>query len=90
MKITGLDKLTRQLDEAGKAAKALDGDLATINFDPNDPASVRSAVREMERAVDQKVSRWRGNPLVDDMATKTKAAMRDGINKRARAARNQH
>lgn len=90
MKITGLDKLTRQLDEASKAAGALDGDLATVNFDPNDPVSVQTAVRAMERAVDQKVSRWRGNPLVDDMANKTKAAMRDSINKRAREARNQH
>lgn len=87
MKVQGLDKLTRQLDEAGKAAKLLDGDLMTVNFDPSDPASVKEAIRQMERTVDQKVARYRGNSIVDDMVRKTKAAMRDGIEKRAREAR---
>lgn len=75
--IQGLDKLTRQLDEAGKAAKALDGDLTTVNFDPSSAASVNEAVRQMERAIDQKVSRWRGNPLVDELVKTTKATMRE-------------
>lgn len=85
--ISGFDALARQFDELGRAAKALDGDLATITFNPSDPASVRAAVRDMERAVDQKVSRWRNNPLVVGMAKKTKSAMRQDINKRARKAR---
>ena len=86
VRIQGLDKLTRQLDEAGKAAEALDGDLTTVNFDPSNAASVSEAVRQMERAVDQKVSRWRGNPLVEELAKTTKAAMRKQINIKAREA----
>ena len=86
----GLDKLTRQLDEAGKAAKALDGDLTTVNFDPSSAASVKEAVRQMERAIDQKVSRWRGNPLVDELVKKTKAAMQEQIKAKAREARQEN
>jgi hypothetical protein len=82
--ISGLDALSRQFDELGKAAKALDGDIATVNFDPGDPASIRAAVREMERAIDSKVSRWRTNPLVADLARQTKTSMRDAIQRRAR------
>lgn len=85
--ISGFNALARQFDELGKAAKALDGDLATVTFDPSDPASVRAAVRDMERAVDQKVSRWRNNPLVAGMARQTKSAMRQDISKHARKAR---
>lgn len=84
--ITGINALTRQLDEFGKAAKALDGDIATVNFDPNEASSVRAAIREMERAVDSKVSRWRTNPLVVNLASQTKASMRDAIRKRAHQA----
>ena len=88
--IQGLDKLTRQLDEAGKAAKALDGDLTTVNFDPSSAASVNEAVRQMERAIDQKLSRWRGNPLVDELVKTTKAAMREQIKAKAREARREN
>lgn len=84
--ITGLGTLARQFDELGKAAKALDGDITTINFDPRDSVSMRAAVREMERAVDRKVSLWRSNPMVANMAEQTKASMRQAIQKRARQA----
>lgn len=87
VKMQGFDTLTRQLDEVGKAAQALDGDLLTLNFDAGSAASVSEAVRQMERAVDQKVSRWRGNPLVGELAETTKAAMREQININAREAR---
>jgi hypothetical protein len=34
LKITGLDELKKQLDDAAKALQALDGDIATLKFNP--------------------------------------------------------
>ena len=83
----GLDALTRQLDEAGKAAAALDGDIVSLNFDPADARSVQNAISEMERAVDAKISRYRTNPLVADMVKKTKVYFRQAIQEKVREAR---
>jgi hypothetical protein len=82
----GLDALTRQLDEASKAAAALDGTITTLNFNPADPGSVNAAIRDMERAVEAKVSRYRNNPLVADIVKQTKAHFRDVITQKAREA----
>lgn len=84
--IKGIDALPGQLDEAGKAAAALDGTIATLDFDPADPASVNAAISQMERMVDQKVSRYRSNPLVADIVKQTKIHFRDAIRQKARDA----
>lgn len=84
--IKGLDALTRQLDEAGKAAAALDGDIVSLNFNPADAQSVEGAICEMERAVDAKVGRYRNNPLVADIIKQTKEHFRDAIRQKAREA----
>lgn len=84
--IKGLHVLTRQLDEVEKAAAAPDGTITTLKFDPSDLDSVQDAIREMERAVDQKVSRYRNNPLVDDIVKATKASFRNAIRAKARRA----
>jgi hypothetical protein len=52
MKITGLDKLTRDLAEAQKATEDLSGELGTVKFDPNDPGSIEAAINEVARLVD--------------------------------------
>lgn len=87
MKITGLDQLQKTLADAQKAAKALDGDLLSVTFQPDDPASIDRALRQVDQAVDRRLGRWRGNPIVDDMAKKAKANFKTGIKKQARAAR---
>lgn len=84
--IKGLNALTRQVGEVEKAAAALDGTIAIIKFDPSDVDSVQNAIYEMERAVDQKVSRYRNNPLVADIVKATKASYRDAIRANVRRA----
>jgi hypothetical protein len=42
-KITGLDKLQRQLEEAQRGLESLNGTITTLQFNPDDPASVRQA-----------------------------------------------
>ena len=85
--IKGMEALTRQLDEAGKAAAALDGDIVPLNFDPSDARSVQSAISEMERAIDAKVSRYGHNPLVADIVKQAKAHFQTAIREKARQQR---
>ena len=87
LSIIGLDKLSNDLNDAATALGALDGAIATVNFDPEDSASVNAAIREMETAIDQKVARYRSNPLVANLAKQMKARYREAIIERARQAR---
>lgn len=78
-KITGLDKLTREMDELAKFAESIDGNLTTVKFNPDDPASVQAAVRQMEAAVDVKAAPYRSNNLVMNLASKSKEQFRQAI-----------
>lgn len=87
IKISGLDKLTRQLDEAQKALEGLDGELGTVNFDPNDPSSIETAIQEVESMIDNRLGAWADNPLVSQIANGMKEQYREAILDRAAAAR---
>ena len=76
---SGFDDLQRQLEEAERAAKALDGQLTNVSFDPDKPETVQAAIRQMEKAVDDKMRPYRGNPLVEELAQTTKEGMREQI-----------
>jgi hypothetical protein len=54
-KIKGLDKLQRDLAAVQKALEAMDGELGTVQFDPNDPGSIEAAIQEVARIVDRKI-----------------------------------
>jgi hypothetical protein len=84
VKITGLDKLQRQLEEAQRGLESLNGKITTLQFSPDDPASVRRALQQMESAVDDKVSLYSGNPLVAKVAEMTKQNFRQRILARAK------
>ncbi|KAB0632491.1 hypothetical protein WT67_00595 [Burkholderia stagnalis] len=81
--LKGLDKLTRQFDEASRAFKSLDGEIATVRVVPGDEASVQAAIREMEAAIDQKAAPYLGNPLVDPVVKQLKVKYREHIIKRS-------
>jgi hypothetical protein len=89
LKITGLDELKKQLDDAAKALQALDGDIATLKFNPNDPSSVETAVVEMEQTIDTKVAPYRGNKMVEAIIAQLKDRYRQEIYDRAAKARMQ-
>ena len=79
LKITGLDKLQRDLKDAQRALASLDGEITRLRFNPNDPASVQQAIRQMEQAVDSKTAAYSSNPLVAKIAQGTKEAFRKRI-----------
>jgi hypothetical protein len=83
-KITGLDRLQRQFEDAQRALESLNGTITTVKIDPNDPASVQRAIHQMETTVDNKVARYGDNPLVAQVAAKSKAHFRERLLKRAR------
>ena len=83
IRIEGLDKLKRQLDEASRAFRSLDGEIAKVSVVPGDQASVQAAIREMEAAIDRKAAPYRGNPLVDPVVKQLKAKYREHLIRRS-------
>lgn len=62
VKINGLDKLTRTLDDAQKAIAAIDGELGAVNFNPNDPGSIEAAITQMEAMIDERLGDYASRP----------------------------
>jgi hypothetical protein len=87
VRIEGLDKLQRELQDAERAMRTLDGTIAKLNFDPDDRQSVQNAIRQMEAAIDSKVARYRGNALVSQLVPKMKEQYRQKILELAKAGK---
>jgi hypothetical protein len=79
--ITGLQQLQRDFEEAARALKSLDGTITTVSINPDDPNSVKEAVRQMELAIDRKIAPYRGNVLVSKLARDMKEEYRERIRK---------
>lgn len=87
VKITGLDKLSRKLDEVSKFAKDVDGHLGEVKFDPENPGEIERAIAEMEAMVDERASRYSRNDAVQSIADQMKQIYRQAILDKAAAAR---
>ncbi len=87
IKITGLDKLQRDLADAQKALAAIDGELGGVRFDPYDPSSIESAITSVEQMIDERVGGYALNPIVGPMIDKMKETYRGAILEKAAAAR---
>lgn len=77
--VSGLDELQNRLEELAKAIDALNGQICEIKVNPNDPAGIQRAVREMEHAVDSRISGFRSDPLVAQVADAAKEQFREQI-----------
>ena len=64
-KIMELYQMRLQVEDACRAFRSLDRDLAKISLTPGDSASLATALRQMEAAVDRKAAPFRGNKFVD-------------------------
>lgn len=87
IKISGLDTLTRNLADAQKAFEALNGELGTVSFNPDDPGGIEAAIQELERLVDERLAPYASNPIIGPMAEGLKQKYREGIIERAASAR---
>lgn len=87
IKISGLDTLTRQLDEAQQAIDSVGEELGVINFDPTDPASIEAAIQDAERVVDERLGPYLDNAVIAPVAQQMKDAFREAVIAKAAEAR---
>lgn len=87
MKITGLDKLQKNVKEAHRALSELDGELGVVSFDAHDPASIEAAIQSVNRMVDQRLGEFSANPIIRPLADQMKENHRERILQKAAEAR---
>ena len=87
IKIDGLEKLQRDLEQAQVALERLDGELCSVSFDPNDPASIENAIQEVARVIDERVGIYSSNPFVAPLIEQMKDSYRENILQKASEAR---
>ncbi|MDR7102850.1 hypothetical protein [Croceicoccus sp. BE223] len=87
--VKGLDELSRKMKELEKAIAALDGEIGTVNFDPNDPQSIEVAIQKMEQTVDERVGDYSRNDMIEGIVSEVKERYRQAILERASEARNE-
>lgn len=87
IKISGLEKLGRDLDDAQKALAAIDGEIGTVSFNPNDPGSIEAAIQQVETMIDERLGAYLCNPIIGPLAEQMKTRYREGIIEKAAASR---
>ncbi|EMB7853598.1 hypothetical protein VAG69_002222 [Escherichia coli] len=87
LKVTGLDKLQKELKDAKRILSELDGELGVVKFNPNDPASIESAIQTVNHMIDESIDGCSTNSIVGSLAQQMKETYREGILKKAAEAR---
>lgn len=87
IKITGFDKLQRELENAQRALETLDGELGTVNFDPHDPGSIEAAIQNVNAMVDDRAGMYASNAIVGPLIEQMKETYRGNILQKAAEAR---
>jgi hypothetical protein len=87
MKITGLDAIMKKTEQMSKFASEIDGELASVSFDPSDPASIEAALLQVSDAIDEKTKSYDRNDWVQNLAAELKEQTRNTILEKAAAAR---
>lgn len=85
--ITGLDSLQKTLSEAQKALEAVNGELGTLTFNPDDPGSIEAAIAESERLVDERLGTYAENKIVGPLIQQMKDGFRAAVIEKATEAR---
>jgi hypothetical protein len=79
MAIKRLDTLNQELNAGGEAFAGLDDEIAHIGFEPTDEASVQAALEQIESAIDARVAKYPGNPIISATGTELKDEYRQMI-----------
>lgn len=87
IKMSGLDNLTNQLEEAQKAIAEMNGEIGTVSFDPSDPMSIEQAVKSVEAMIDTRLGNYSQNPIIGPLIDDMKEQYRAGILEKAAEAR---
>jgi hypothetical protein len=84
--IMELFQMRLRVEDACRAFRSLDGELAKITLGPGDAAGLAAALRQMEAAVDRKAAPFRGNTFVEPYVKPLKDKYRAAILAKAAAA----
>ena len=85
--ITGFDQLQRQLQAAQEALKRVEGELGTVQFDPNDPESIEAAMRQIDAIIDERLGDYLDNPIIGPLSERMKGKYKEAILEQAQAKR---
>lgn len=85
--LKGLDDLQKTLSEAQIALEAVNGELGTLSFNPEDPGSVEAAIAESERLVDERLGKYANNSIVGPLMVQMKQSFRAAVIEKAAEAR---
>lgn len=85
--ITGFDQLQRQLQAAQEALKRVEGELGTVQFDPNDPESIEAAMRQIDAIIDERLGDYLDNPIIGPLSESMKGKYKEAILEQAQAKR---
>jgi len=84
--IMELYQMRQRVEDACRAFRSLDSELAKISLTPGDSAGLEAAIRQMEAAIERKAAPFRGNKFVDPYIKPLKdkycAAIREKAGKR--------
>ena len=86
-KIMELFQMRLRVEDACRAFRSLDGELAKISLRPGDSAGLEAAMRQMEAAVDRKAAPFRGNKFVDPLVKPLKDKYCAAIHEKAAAGK---
>jgi hypothetical protein len=85
--LNGLDELQRTLAEAQQALKAVNGELGTLRFNPEDPESIEAAIAESERLVDERLGKYANNSIIGPLISQMKDSFRTAVIEKAAEVR---
>jgi hypothetical protein len=85
--ISGLAELQKTLSDAQFALEAANGELGTLTFNPQDPASIEAAIVEAERLVDERLGAYAQNAIVGPLIQQMKDAFRTAVVEKAAESR---
>ena len=85
--LNGLNDLQKTLSEAQRALEAVNGELGTLSFNPDDPGSVEAAIAESERLVDERLGKYANNSIVGPLMVQMKQSFRAAVIEKAAEAR---
>lgn len=83
---TTQDAVRAQMRDAEAILQQLDPTLETIRFDPTDPASVTSAIKQTTEVIDSLLAQFRGNPVLAPLADQLKIQYLENIEDKVAAS----
>ncbi len=81
-KVTGLENLVTQVEEAKSALKLLELQIERIEIRSGDHAGIESAIREAEGLIDEKTAQFGNNAIAMTLVRDFRIRMRDLLRRR--------